>query len=282
MVAHHCARLAEALRQFTGASTLTTFNFFRQRPAQTGLVLAASLLFSAGLAQAQTGTMSDAERAAFRSEVRAFLLEEPEVLIEAYSVLEERRMQQAAASDLDTLRNFADEIYRDPASWSGGNPDGDITIVEFLDYRCGYCRRAYEEVEVLLKKDGNLRFVVKELPILGEQSVLASRFAVATLQLAGSDAYEKLHHALMAHQGDMTTEALTQMLETLEIAEREAIVSHLLSDDVTSVLAANHALAENLGINGTPGFVIGDGLARGYIPLDAMEQMIAEARAKLD
>ena len=155
--------------------------------------------------------MTDAERVDFRAEVRAYLMENPEVLMEAIGVLEERRNADAVADDLAMMETNADEIFRDPASWVGGNLDGDITLVEFMDYRCGYCKKAFEDVAELIESDGNIRFVVKELPILGEQSDLTSRFAVATLQLEGAEAYEKVHNALMVMRGDATVDSLTAL-----------------------------------------------------------------------
>mgnify|MGYP006213407919 CR=1 FL=1 len=125
---------------------------------------------------------------AFREEVRAYLIENPEVLIEAMNVLQDREAQTAAARDQQMLADNHDVIFNDGVSWVGGNPDGDITMVEFIDYRCGYCRKSYEEVEELVKSDGNIRFVVKEFPILGEASLLSSQFAISILQLHGPEA----------------------------------------------------------------------------------------------
>ena len=133
--------------------------------------------------------MTDEERAIFREEVRAYLMDNPEVIMEAVAVLEAREAEAQAQADLSLVSDNAADIFDDGFSWVGGNPDGDITLVEFLDYRCGFCKRAHGEVAKLLESDGNIRLIVKEFPILGEQSLLASRFAVATKQVAGDDAY---------------------------------------------------------------------------------------------
>ncbi len=123
--------------------------------------------------------MTDEERQLFRAEVRAYLLDNPEVLIEAISVLEARQQQAQINGDLALVAQYSEAIFNDGYSFVGGNPDGDITIVEFLDYRCGFCKRAFPEVTELIASDGNIRFVIKEYPILGEQSTLASRFALS-------------------------------------------------------------------------------------------------------
>ena len=222
--------------------------------------------------------MSDSEREAFRNEVRAYLLEHPEVLMEAFTALEERQQADQVNADLERLATHADEIFRDTASWVGGNPDGDITVVEFIDYRCGYCRKANEEVEELVKSDGNIRFVLKEYPILGEESVTASRFAIAVLQLAGADAYKLAHDRLLALRGAVTTDTLGRLADDMKL-DRTAILDRMNADEVTRVIAANHDLATTLEISGTPTFVIDRTMVRGYVPLDGMRQIVAGQRA---
>jgi len=180
-------------------------------------------------------------------------------------------------ADLQMLADNADAIYNDPASWVGGNPEGDITLVEFLDYRCGYCRKAYEDTEELVKSDGNIRFVVKEFPILGEQSLLSSQFAIATRMVAGDDAYKKAHDALMTLRGDATPEALAGLATDLGL-DAAAITAKMASSEVQAVIAANHALGTTLQINGTPSFVIDQTMVRGYVPLDGMRQIVEGQR----
>ena len=120
-------------------------------------------------------SMSIAEREAFRAEVRAYLLDNPEVLTEAIDVLQGRQAEAAAQGDLALVKANAADLFEDGYSYVGGNPDGDLNVVEFLDYRCGYCKKAHAEVEALVETDGNIRYVVKEFPILGDQSVLSLR-----------------------------------------------------------------------------------------------------------
>ena len=157
------------------------------------LLLAALLALATPLTAQE---MTNAEREAFRAEVRAYLLENPEVIMEAVGILEAREQQARINADLEMARANQDALFNDPTSFVGGNPDGDITIVEFMDYRCGFCKRAFPEVQALLENDGNIRYVIKELPILGEQSVLASRFAIATKQIAGDEAYKSNNNQL--------------------------------------------------------------------------------------
>jgi protein-disulfide isomerase len=207
--------------------------------------------------------MTVEEREAFRAEVRAYLLENPEVLEEAIAVLEERQAQLPGRGRHRTGRGQCRGAVRRSGSWVGGNPEGDITVVEFIDYRCGYCRRAYEEVEELVATDGNIRFVIKEFPILGPQSLTASQLAVAALQTGGPDAYKQVHDALMTWPGDIGPAAVARIAADAGL-DPEAIAAAMESDAVNQVIEANHALAMRLRITGTPTFVIGDEMVRGY------------------
>ena len=241
--------------------------------------LALGLTLSSPAAALDLTQMSVAESDAFGAQVRAYLLENPEVIFEAVAVLEQRQEQLAAANDNDLLATHADAIFNDGHSWVGGNPDGDITVVEFLDYRCGYCRKAFPEVNELVASDGNIRLIIKELPILGEGSVMASRFAIATQQVLGADAYKSVHDALMAYSGEVAEPGLRRLAEALDL-DADAILAAMDSDEVTAVIAANRALAGPLDISGTPSFVMHNQMLRGYVPLDGMQQIVAEIRAE--
>ena len=242
-----------------------------------GAALALSALIAGPAAAQSIEDMSDAERDAFRAEVRAYLLENPEVLMEAMEVLEERQAAEQAAADAAMIAAVEDDLYDSERSWVGGNPEGDVTLVEFVDYRCSFCRRAHPEVEELIASDGNIRLIMKEFPILGEQSVLASRFAIATRQVEGDAAYKQVHDALITMRGDVNELSLELVAEDLGL-DTDAIVAQMDSDAVTEVIRANHMLAQQLGITGTPTFVLDGQMLRGYLPLDGMRERVAEAR----
>ncbi len=221
--------------------------------------------------------MTDAEREAFGAEVRAYLLENPEVLTEAIAVLETRESQRQVEADRALVAENLDAIVDDGHSWVGGNPDGDITVVEFMDYRCGYCRRAHPEVTDLVEGDGDIRFVLKEFPILGPQSEMASRFAIAAHQLHGDDAYKDVHDALMVLESDIDEGSLARLAEGLAL-DPAPILERMDAPEVSAVLDANMALAQALGISGTPTFVMGDQMVRGYIPLQTMQAIVEDER----
>ncbi|SDF37880.1 DsbA family protein [Sulfitobacter delicatus] len=238
----------------------------------------ASALALTAPAQAMDLTeLTDAERAQFRAEVRAYLMENPEVILQAVEQMQNRQAEAQMQADFDLVTAHADEIFNDGYSWVGGNPEGDITLVEFLDYRCGYCKRAHDEVAKLLETDGNIKMIVKEFPILGEQSMLASRFAVATKQVAGDDEYKQLNDALMAFNGDITMPALRRLAESFDL-DAEAIEAKMDSEEVTQEIAQTRALAQKLQITGTPTFVMQDEMLRGYLPYDQMMALVEEKR----
>lgn len=245
------------------------------KPLIQGLAFAATLATSA--AALDLGEMTDAERALFREEIRTYLLENPEVILEAVNTLEQRQAEEQAAADNDLVAANADAIFNDGFSYVGGNPEGDITLVEFLDYRCGFCKRAFGEIETLLEEDGNIRFIVKEFPILGEQSLLASRFAMATRLVEGDAQYKAMHDALMAFNGEITLPALRRIADTFEL-DTDAIEARMEDPEITANLQETRALAQRLQINGTPTFVLGDEMLRGFLPADQLQLIVDDKR----
>lgn len=249
--------------------------------------LALSTALTAPALAFDPANMSDAERGALNEAIKAYILENPEVLVEAMGVLEDRRMAQEAQNDQLFIKANAAEIFADDHSWIGGNPEGDVTVVEFLDYRCTYCRKAFEEVEELVKQDGNIRLIFKEFPILGQESELASRFAISVQQVDGQEKYKETHDRLMAMRGAVTLESLKKVASDMGL-DGEKLIQHMNTEQVSDVLRANRQLAEKMRIMGTPTFAIGgteavkgEGepeLLRGYLPLDGMKAVVAQQR----
>ncbi len=224
-------------------------------------------------------TMSDSERDVFRAEVRAYLMDNPEVLLEAIAVLEERQAAEATNNDVALLLENNDAIYDDGVSFVGGNLDGDITIVEFADYRCGYCKKAHPEIAELVTSDGNIRLIYKEFPILGPDSLTLANFAVATLMVAGPDAYEDINNALMSMRGGPSPEVLRDLAKAHDL-DVAAVMAKMESDEVRQVIADNRTLGQALNISGTPTFIMGDQMVRGYLPLENMRAFVDELRTE--
>lgn len=222
--------------------------------------------------------MTAEERDAFRAEVRAYLLDNPEVLMEAIAVLERRQAAEAVANDSAMIAQNADELFNDGYSHVAGNPNGDVTMVEFVDYRCGYCRKAFPELKALLEADGNIRMIFKEFPILGEDSILSSQFAISTQLVAGQEAYGKMHDALMTLRGNPSEAVLVSLADDMGLDGR-AIWEGMSNPRIAEIIQNNRLLGQRMQISGTPTFVMEDQMLRGYVPLEGMMQIVAELRA---
>ncbi len=233
-----------------------------------------------GPAQAlDLNAMSDAEKEQFGQQVREYLLENPEVIIEAINILEQRNALAEAQADQELVAANADELFNDGYSWVGGNPDGDLTLVEFMDYRCGYCRQAVPQVAELLSEDGNIRLIIKEFPILGDASIMSSRFAIATKHVAGDDAYKQVHDALIEFGGEPTEVTLRRISDGLGL-DSDAIIEAMNSDQVTDEINQTRELARRMNISGTPSFVLGTEMLRGYLTADQMIEIANVVRAE--
>jgi protein-disulfide isomerase len=246
-----------------------------RRPHLLGAALALGLALPAHAFDIEA--MTAEERAAFQAEVRAYLLENPEVLMEAIAILEQRQTEEQVATDREKVAANADEIFRDADSWVGGNPEGDVTVVEFMDYRCGFCRRAHPEVNELITADGNIRYIVKEYPILGEESVLASRFALAVRAVEGDDAYKDVHNQLITVRGTMNADTFGRIAEDLGL-DMDAITVEMQNPEIDRIIGENYALAQALEISGTPSFVFQTDMVRGYVPLESMKGIVQAIR----
>ena len=242
------------------------------------LTAATALPFTALPAAAfDPANMSDAEKAAFGDAVRDYIMENPQVLIEAVNQMEEQRLANEAQNDKLLVEANKAEIFEDSHSWIGGNPEGDLTVVEFIDYRCGYCRKVAPEVDDVVKKDGNIKLILKEFPILGQESELASRYAIAVKQTAGADAYKVAHDKLYEMRGAVTLESLTALAKDQGL-DAQAITQRMNTEEVTAEIRANRQLAEKMLIMGTPTFVIGPELLRG-IPSTGLGSAVEQIRA---
>lgn len=212
----------------------------------------------------------------FEAQARAYLLENPEVLLESFQRLEDEQQASEENEIERALRENADEIFKSQTSPVAGNVDGDVTIVEFFDYNCPYCRKAVPMLAEALAADDKLRFVFKEWPILGPGSEFAARAALAS-QAQGK--YEAFHKAMMDFSGSIDEASTLEVARTVGL-DVERLKRDMEAEAIRAELDRNFALAGELRINGTPAFVIGDEIARGLIDLTAMQQLIAGARAK--
>lgn len=212
--------------------------------------------------------------AAFDRRVRAYLMTHPEVIMEAVAVLERRNHAQRATDVKGAIARHRGRLENPAPLPALGNPSGDVTVVEFFDYRCPYCRQAAGEVEALLEADKGVRLVLKEFPVLGPESVLAARAAIAAHR---QGKYLALHRALMAHDGALD-KAAVMALATAAGLDTGRLAADMARPETDAVIRDSHGLARALGINGTPAFVVGDRLMPGLVPAEALARAVAEAR----
>ena len=208
--------------------------------------------------------------------IHHYLLSHPEVIIEVLDILRAEREVGAAERANQTLADQHEAIFNDPTSPVGGNPDGDVTIVEFFDYFCGYCKRVIPVLVQAMDDDPGIRLVYKEFPILGPESVVAARIALAAHRQA-PEKYQGFHVAMMTSRPRLN-EANALSLAGKFGFDIERLKADMKSPDIERILADNNALAEKLGIQGTPGFVIGDQIIPGAVDLQTLLELIAEAR----
>lgn len=215
-----------------------------------------------------------ADRAAMEEVVRDLLRREPELVMEALQALQAKReaqeaeqAQMAVSSNAEALRGADAEV--------AVNPEGDVTLVEFMDYHCGYCRQMTPALKELLAKDRGVRFVLKEFPILGPDSVVAARAAVAA---RNQDRYWDMHVALMESE-DLSIDGIRAIGQRLGL-DMGRLETDMASSETDQVLAADMELARKLGLRGTPAFVLGDEILPGAVPPGRLEAMIADLREK--
>ncbi len=243
------------------------------------LLPALALAAAATAAPAADLSLDPEDRALLRAEVRNYLLEHPEVIMEAVKALEDRRLAAEAAAADTLVSDNADAIFNDGYSHVAGNPDGDVTVVEFTDYNCGYCKKAHEEVRQLISSDPGIRYVIKEFPILGPSSVTAARAALAALAQDDGAHYMAFNDALMSHRGGLSDAQVWLLAEDAGL-DADRLKRDAASPEIAARIEKTYDLARTLQINGTPTFVMGDRLLRGYVPLDALEDAVAEIRER--
>jgi protein-disulfide isomerase len=238
------------------------------------LALACAWIAAAGAPPVRAADLPTEQRQAIEGIIHDYLLHNPDVLIEALRGAEERLNHEADANAAKVLSDRRSEIFDDPATPVGGNPRGDVTIVEFFDYRCPYCKQVLPSLQALLKEDRKLRFLYKEMPVLGPQSVTAAHAALAA-QRQGK--YEAFHTAMMATKGQITEETVYKVAGSVGL-DVDRLKQDMKAPEIEQALKANLALASALNIHGTPGFIIGDHIVPGAIDLDSLKSMVADAR----
>jgi protein-disulfide isomerase len=222
---------------------------------------------AAAAKSAPPAAFNPAQKAAIEEIVRGYILDHPEILPQAMEVLQKRVTDQSIISNRK-------QIFEDADSVVGGNPNGDVTIVEFFDYTCGYCKLMSPALNQLIQNDGKIRFIYKEWPVRGPVADFAAHAAIAS-RVQGK--YIAFHDALFAARGQLSEDRV------MEIAKQQGIdvvklKRDMASPQVDAILERNHQLGQQLGLNGTPSFIIGREIVPGAISMEDMAAVIKRAR----
>jgi protein-disulfide isomerase len=242
--------------------------------------LALALALGASVAPARAQSFSEPQRGEIEKIIKDYLLAHPEVLQEAMAELEKKQQVAEAEKARSAVKNHSDALFNSPRQVVLGNPQGDVTFVEFFDYNCGYCKRALSDMTTLLGNDPKLKVVLKEFPVLGPGSVEAAQVAVAVrMQDKTGKKYLEFHQKLLGGRGQADkAKALAAAKDVgLDMARLD---KDMKSDEVSKTIEESMKLAEALGLNGTPSYVIGNDVVIGAVGLAALNQKIQAARAQ--
>lgn len=241
------------------------------------MLILALMLLMAPISFAESPTLPDpALQQTIDHAIEQYIRAHPEIIEQSLQALEAKREGEEKTRVKQTLVTRQQDLLHDPASPVSGNLTGDVTVVEFFDYRCGYCKRAAGAVTQLQKDDARVRVVYKDLPILGEASELAAKAALAA---RAQGKHQAFHEALLAAEGDMTKDTI------LAVAGEVGLDAKRLETDMTNpewqtIIDRNRALAKDLGISGTPGFIVGTELQPGALDLNGLKDLVARARTR--
>ena len=237
----------------------------------TALALAASIV------PAQAFAFDDQQKKELGEFIKQYLIENPEIMLDVQDALQKKQQMAQQVKATMAIENNTDGIFDSKYDVTLGNPKGDVTVVEFFDYNCTYCRHALPDMQALLKQDKNVRFVLKEFPILGPDSVAAHRVADAFRRLA-PEKYGDFHVALLGSDGRASEDTAIQVASSLGVSE-DKIRAEMKKSPNDDIVQATYQLAANLGISGTPSYVIGNEMVPGAVGIDDLEAKVKNMRA---
>lgn len=244
----------------------------KNHTVKTALLASAALVMAALLPDGlQADEISD-ERV--KKLVYEAILENPQIIMDAVRLLEERQEQDQAEAASRALNSERDRLENDPNAIVLGNPEGDVTVIEFFDYNCPYCRRAMSQVDVLVESDPDVRLVYREWPILGEGSEFAARAALAARK---QGKYEEFHVAMMGMQGRAEEASVLKTARQVGL-DIEQLRMDMDAPEVDEHIQTSMELTRALGFSGTPSFVIGDALIPGFVEANVLLEQVKVAR----
>ena len=246
---------------------------------RTAILIAATLFLAApAVCPAQAQTFSADQRQEIEGIIKSYLLEHPEVMQDVMAELDKRQQAAEAEKHRTAVVDNKATLFSSPHQVVLGNPQGNVTMVEFFYYNCGYCKRALPDMLNLLKTDSNLRFVLKEFPVLGEGSVEAAHVAVAArMQDVTGKKYIEFHQKLLGGRGPVDKARALAVAKEVGF-DMARIEKDMSSDEVKKTIDEDMKLADALGVNGTPSYVIGDEVVVGAVGIDALREKISAER----
>src|SRR5271170_2379484 len=245
------------------------------------LVLFASLLAATMLLApaASAQSFSDDQKQAIEGIIKDYLLKHPEVLQEAMTALDKKQQEADAEKARTTIKDNNATLFNSPHEVVLGNPQGNVTMVEFFDYNCAFCKRALPDMMTLLKNDPNLKFVLKEFPVLGPGSVEAAHVAVAArMQDPSGKKYIEFHQKLLGGRGEVDKARALAVAKEVGF-DMARIEKDMDSDEVKATIDEDMKLADALGVSGTPTYVVGDEVVVGAVGLDELKDKISPDKA---
>lgn len=234
----------------------------------------ALFLFLPFMAPAQADSFTAKQEAEIERIIHDYLVNNPEVLVKAFEELERRSEDDRMSQTRNAVKEHSKALYNDAEDFVAGNPKGDVTLVEFFDYRCVYCKRSFQPLMDFIEKDGNIRLVLKEFPILGPASMEASKAAMAA-QKQGR--YLEMHKGLYTHKGELDSDAINAIAKKagVDVAKmREDMKDPALADRVSRA----YRIAEAIGIDGTPAFIAGGALHPGMVDEERLTEIVSALR----
>jgi len=243
------------------------------------LTVACAALLAVAMPQAsRADELSASQRGEVERIVRDYLIAHPEVIQEAMAELEKKQSAADAEKHKAAIKQYSQSIFSSPRQVVLGNPDGNVTFVEFFDYNCGYCKRAMDDMLALMKDDPKLKVVLKEFPVLGPGSVEAAQVAVAVrMQDKTGKKYLEFHQKMLSGRGQADKARALAVAKDIGL-DMGRLDKDLTSAEVKATLQESFKLAEALGLNGTPSYVIGDNVVIGAVGLDALREKVNTSR----
>ena len=239
-------------------------------------IVAAAFIFVATNLTTPVFALDATQNSEFEALIRSYLLKNPEILLEMQDSLEKKRALEASVKVQRTLAEKNDLVFNSKNQFEIGNPNADVTVVEFFDYNCTFCKRAMSDMNRLLKEDAQLKFVLKELPILSEGSVSAHKISAAVGHLT-PDRYEEFHNKLLGASGQKNGKRALKLADSMGLDIKQ-ILAYSKKDSVVDGFREVNTLANDLGMNGTPSYVIGDEVIFGALGYDVLKAKIDKLR----